>query len=155
MQVHKASLLDISTVLSLLAEMHQESELEDVNWNKVTHIVTDCISQGLVVVAVTDEGDVAGSIGGAVSSEWYSDLPLLGDYWFYVRTEFRTTPAAFKLIKVWKDIAKSGDLSIKMGHFLGEDIERKDKMFEKLGFEKLGSMYGKEKANGRSMPADS
>jgi hypothetical protein len=154
-EVIRATLLDMSTVLSLLADMHQESELEAVNWNKVTHIVTDCVSQGLVLVAVTDDNEIAGSIGGAVSSEWYSDAPLLGDYWFYVRPEHRATPAAFKLVKAWKDIAKSGDLAIKMGHVLGEDIDRKDKMFEKLGFEKLGSMYGKEKANGRAMPTDS
>jgi len=153
-QVHNATLLDISSMLDLLASMHQEAELEDVNWIKVAHIVTDCIAHGLVLIAVTDEGDLAGSIGGAVSTEWYADTPLLGDYWFYVRPEHRSTPAAFKLVKEWKEIANKGDLEIKMGHVLGEDIERKDKMFEKLGFEKLGSMYRKEKANGRDVRPD-
>lgn len=155
MNIHRASLLDISTVLSLLSSMHEEAELENVNWAKVTHIITDCISSGLVILAVTDDDEVVGSIGGAVSQEWYSDTPVLGDYWFYVTPEHRATPAAFKLVKTWKDIAKERDITIKMGHVLGSDIDRKDKMFERLGFEKLGSIYGKEKANGRSMPADS
>lgn len=154
MQVHNATLLDISPLLDLLSDMHQEAELEDVNWIKVAHIVTDCIASGLVLLAVTDEGDLAGSIGGAISTEWYADTPLLGDYWFFVRPEHRTSPAAFKLVKSWKEIAKKGDLEIKMGHVLGSDIDRKDQMFEKLGFEKLGSMYRKEKANGRDVRPD-
>ena len=154
MQVHNATLLDISPLLDLLSDMHQEAELEDVNWIKVAHIVTDCIASGLVLLAVTDEGDLAGSIGGAISTEWYADTPLLGDYWFFVRPEHRTAPAAVKLVKGWKEIAKKGDLEIKMGHVLGSDMDRKDQMFEKLGFEKLGSMYRKEKANGRDVRPD-
>ena len=154
MQVHNATLLDISSILDLLSDMHQEAELDNVNWIKVTHIVTDCIANGLVFLAVTDEGDLAGSIGGAVSTEWNADTPLLGDYWFFVRPEHRASPAAFKLVKAWKEVAKKNDLEIKMGHVLGSDMDRKDQMFEKLGFEKLGSMYRKEKANGRDVRPD-
>lgn len=155
MEIRKASLLDFSAILVLLSEMQEEAELENVNWTKVSHTLIECIGKGLVLISVDEEQNrITGSIGGDVGTEWYSTEPILGDYWFFVREQYRQTPAAARLITAWKEIGDGGKVTIKMGHVLGGDVERKDKLFERMGFEKLGSLYRKEKANGRSLPAD-
>ena len=127
-------------------------ELDEVDWFKVAHLVTDCTKKGLVLIAVDEENNILGTIGGALMAEWYSSVPVLGDYWFYVLPEHRDTPAAFKLVKVFKDIAKKAGVAMKMGHTLGDD-ERKDKLYEKLGFTKSGCLFRRESENGRVMQA--
>ena len=150
MKIRHATLLDTSSLLVMLNTMHQEPEheLDQVDWVKVTHTVVECIGKNFVLIAETDEAQFAGSIGGAISTEWYSSTPLLGDYWYYVLPEHRASPAAFQLMKQYEKLT---ELNVKVGHVMGEDIDRKDNMFEKLGFFKSGSLYRKDQANGRSM----
>ena len=150
MNIRHATLLDTGSLLVMLNTMHQEPEheLDRVDWVKVSHTLVDCIGKGLVLIAETDEGVFAGSIGGDISTEWYSSAPLLGDYWYYVLPEHRASPAAFQLMKHFEKLT---EMNVKVGHVLGDDIERKDNMFEKLGFFKSGSLYRKDQANGRSM----
>ena len=150
MNIRQATLLDTSSLLVMLNTMHQEPEhkVDQVDWVKVSHTVVNCIGKGLVLIAETDKGEFAGSIGGDISTEWYSSAPLLGDYWYYVLPDHRVSPAAFQLMKHFEKLT---EMNVKVGHVLGEDIDRKDNLFEKLGFFKSGSLYRKDQANGRSM----
>jgi GNAT superfamily N-acetyltransferase len=121
--------------------MQEEAGKENVDWFKVSHTMVECIRGGLLLVYSTEEGLIIGSIGGSISSEWHSTEALLGDYWFFVHPEHRSSPAAFKLMKSWKALGEDIGLTIKAGHTLGSDIERKDNMYEKLGFTKTGALF--------------
>jgi len=143
LEIRKAGLLDVSTILLLLREMHGEPtvKLDEANWIKMAHVVVDLVGKSLVLVAVTEEDGIIGSIAGSVMTEWYSEIPKLADPWFYVRKEKRNSAAGFKLMKAYKKMAKELGISVKVGHVLGDDIERMDKFYEKLGFERTGTLY--------------
>ena len=84
MEVRRGELGDISSVLWLLNVMQTEAEKNQIDWFKVSHTLIECIRQGLVLICLNKEGQAVGSIGGATTSEWYSQELLLGDYWFFV-----------------------------------------------------------------------
>ena len=146
MNVRKATLLDVSAILALLAEMHTEpeQELDPVHWPKVGHLVVQCVSNGGVLVAVNENNMVVGSIGGDQKTEWYSETPKLADYWFYVLKDHRKTAAGFKLMKEFKKLAKEAKLGLTVGHVLGHDIDRMDKFYTKLGFTRTGTLFSLE-----------
>ena len=148
MQVRKATLLDTSPILALLAEMHTEPEqqLDKVNWPKVSHIVVQCISNGSVFVAIDETNLIVGSIGGDKTTEWYSDVAKLADYWFYVLKDHRNTPAGFSLMKEFKKLAQEASLGLTVGHVLGYEIDRMDRFYTKLGFTKTGTLFSLEGA---------
>jgi RimJ/RimL family protein N-acetyltransferase len=150
MQIRTATLVDLSSIFCLLSQMHEEPEIEvdEMDWFKVSHIATECIKKNLILVAETKEDGIIGSIGGETMTEWYSTTPVLADYWFYVLPEHRKTAAAFKLMKAFKDIADENNIQMKVGYTLGND-PRKDKLYEKLGFEKLGTLFKRNNGNGR------
>lgn len=145
MEIRPATLIDITNVLLMLGEMQQEMSetLDEVHWPKVSHIALDCINRGLVLAAHTDEGDFAGSVGGVLGPEWYSEQPVLSDYWFYVRKDFRASPAGFKLMKAFKALSIELNVPLRVGHTLGKDLERMDKFYGKLGFERTGTIFRK------------
>ena len=148
MEVRKATLLDVSPILALLAEMHTEpeQELDKVHWPKVSHLIVQCISNGCVLVAINENNLVIGYIGGDKKTEWYSDIPKLADYWFYVLKDHRKTPAGFKLMKEFKKLAQEANLGLTVGHVLGYDIDRMDKFYTKLGFTRTGTLFSLEGA---------
>lgn len=143
MEIRKATLLDISPILAMLSEMHSEPEraLDPVDWVKVTETVTRCIAAGGVIVAVSDNNFIVGSIGGEAKAQWYSDVERLGDYWFYVLQDHRKSPAGFKLMKEFKKLAQSANMDLTVGHVLEYDMERMDKFYTKLGFERSGALF--------------
>ena len=142
MEIRQGNLLDFSSLVHMLAIMHEETEtIDPINWNKVGHVVVEDITNGLVYVAIDDQGKLLGSIGTTVVSEWYSDKKILADHWFYVLPDHRKSPVAFKLMKELKKFAKENDISVKVGHTLKFEIEKIDKFYKKLGFERTGTLY--------------
>jgi len=147
MQVRPATLVDVSAVVVLLHTMHESAKLPSADWLKVTHTVVDNIASGVVLIAQTDEGEMMGSIGGRVATDWYSNAKHLGDHWFYVRAEHRKSPAAFKLLKAFRKAGQDADIPVRVAHILGESVDRMDKFYGKLGFVRNGTLF-EEKQNG-------
>lgn len=139
----RASLTDISGILALLSIMHEEAEsLPEIDWAKTTHAVADVVLSGVALVAKNKEGHVVGSIGGYVTSQWYSNAPHLGDLWYYVMPDYRKTKAAVSLMEGFKEAAAAIKVPLQVGHVFGDkDLDRKDKLFRRLGFKPVGSIY--------------
>ena len=151
MKVVVADLLQVSPIIEMLGKMAEEAGLVSVDWFQVSHTVIEDIRANLVLIAVGENNTITGSIGGAISSEWYSKEPILGDHWFFVREEHRKSTAAFKLIKEWKAVGAEIGVRMKVGHSLGGDrVHEKDNLFEKLGFTRVGSTFERQ-VDGRSM----
>jgi len=139
----RASLVDISGILALLAHMHGEGQdLPEIDWTKTTHVVADVVLSGVALVAKDEEGCIVGSIGGYVSSHWYSTAGHLGDLWFYVVPGCRKTKAAVQLMEGFREAAKTLQVPLQVGHVFGDqDLERKDKFYRRMGFRPVGSIY--------------
>jgi L-amino acid N-acyltransferase YncA len=143
MEYRKAAPLDISALIMLLVSAHQETELEvsPINSEKAISTISDVIHRGVSFVAVTDNNTIAGSIGGGTISDWWSTKPVLSDYWFYVPKEHRNSDIAMQLVKRFIEAGKEAKVSIQLGHILSGDVDRKDHLFERLGFIKAGSTF--------------
>jgi|TARA_R110002020_G_scaffold102221_2_gene240240 N-acetylglutamate synthase-like GNAT family acetyltransferase len=143
MEIRRASIFDFSHICALLANMHEEAEIElpVIDSEKFSGTVLKTINEGIVLIAV-EEGHMIGSIGGVQSSEWWSKEPLLGDVWFYVEPQSRATQAAINLVKEF--ISSGKGMKIKLGHIYSGDLDRKDNFFERLGLKKVGTSYFSE-----------
>jgi len=142
--IRKATYLDIPPLLMLLSDMHQESPLDlgEIDWTKtVQHVITS-IEQGACFVA-EDDNEVIGSVGGYFGCEWFSNRNTLGDLWFYVRPERRSTSAGHDLITAFKQLSNETNVPVKMGHVFGDDLDRKDKFYKRHGFKRIGASYVK------------
>lgn len=141
-QLRKATPLDISGLLSLLAEMATEGKLEYVNWEKVCHTTISALHHGVVYVGVNKNNQIVGSIGGVLAPEWYTDVNFLADMWNYVLPIARKSTLAKDLLLAFKEEGLKAGYRVQCGHIFGAlDIARKDAFFERNGFTKKGSVY--------------
>lgn len=141
MQVRPANLIDISALLVLLHQMHEQHDLPPANWHKVSSVILDNIRSGVVLIAQTDEGEMMGSIGGKPSQDWFTENWHLGDHWFFVRPEHRKSPAAFKLLKAFRKAGQEMNIPVKVAHVLADSVDRMDKFYGKLGFQRSGTLF--------------
>jgi hypothetical protein len=143
MIVRRASPLDMSAILNMLAEMHENTTLPTppINSEKMVAKVNEVIHRGVVFVALDDDKNLLGSVGGMIGQDWWSDQPFLADCWFYVSPKHRNGSAALKLIKNFIKSANDAKLPVRLGHIFSGDLERKDKFFERLGMTKAGSIF--------------
>ena len=137
-------MFDACQILAILVEMHAEASapLSPINPEKALARIATAIQRGVVFIALNDEQTaLLGSVGGIRTVDWYGDTEFLGDLWFYVRREHRSTRAALALLRRFRDAAKSMRLPLRMAVFNGNDVERKDRFFERAGFRKVGGFY--------------
>jgi|TARA_R110000744_G_scaffold181880_2_gene301052 GNAT superfamily N-acetyltransferase len=137
-----AGVEDLSALYKMLHVMHEESEhtVSSINSEKGTAAMVSAIHRGVVLIAEVD-GEIAGSIGGMKSEDWWSTEKYLADLWFFVYKEHRKSTIAVRLIKRFMEIGKNANLKVKLGHVHGGDTERKDNFYTRLGLVKAGSMY--------------
>ena len=143
MQIRRANILDISSILAMLYSMHNETELSvpEIVPEKLATKVNEAINRGVVLVALNDQNRLLGSIGGLVSSDWWSEEKFLAEMWFYVYPMHRSSSAAIKLVKEFLKIGKDAKLKVRLGHIFSGDLDRKDKLFERLGLTKAGCVF--------------
>ena len=140
--IRKATVLDISALILMLDTMHKETEVElpKINIVKLVDKVNQLIHTGLVLVSIKDN-KIQGSIGGLISQDWWSDEKFIADAWFYVFKDQRKSDVAKSLLADYIKKAKDAKLKIRLGHIFSGDLERKDKLFTRMGFIKAGSVF--------------
>lgn len=115
----------------------------------------DCAAEGFIhlfnlpgrvgLVAVQD-GKLIGLFVGVVAPvHWWNQEKHGIDLILYVLPEHRGSTAAVKLLKAWEDCAKaSGAKSVRISVASGFSTERTGRLYERLGYTQLGSLYSKE-----------
>jgi|TARA_R100001163_G_scaffold15097_1_gene13709 N-acetylglutamate synthase-like GNAT family acetyltransferase len=143
MHVRKAGILDISSLILLLAEMHKNVKLSipKINSELLVDKISQAIHKGVVFVVLDDKNIIKGSIGGMIGSDWWSEDKYLADLWFYVTPDYRKSNAASELVKNFMKVAKDSKIPVRLGHVFSGDIDRKDNFFSKLGLVKAGSIF--------------
>ena len=143
MKVRRAGPLDLGALIVMLAEMHENVEISTppIKSEKLINKVNEAIHKGIVFVAIDENNNLLGSVGGMVGQDWWSDQPYLADLWFYVSPQHRQGSSALKLIKNFISVANDAKLPVRLGHIFSGDLDRKDKFFERLGMTKAGSVF--------------
>jgi len=143
MEIRKAGALDISPLIFFLLNMHKETEIKvaPIDSEKVVSEISNVIHRGVAFVAVTDDNNLAGSIGGGTGFDWWSTQPFLADNWFYVAPEHRKSSIAIRLVKKFIETGKEANVPVRLGHIFSGDVDRKDKFYEHLGFIKAGTVF--------------
>ena len=101
MDVRRAGPLDISAIIALLMEMHKNTEIpvSPISSEKLVAKISEAIHRGIVFVAIDEKNEILGSIGGIISTDWWSDERHLSDMWFYVSKASRKTRVAYESFK--------------------------------------------------------
>jgi GNAT superfamily N-acetyltransferase len=142
MNIRKATILDISALLVMLHTMHKETEVDvpKINSAKMINKINELLHHGLILVAETDN-KLIGSIGGIPTTDWWSDEKYMADAWFYVYKNHRNSNCAKNLVEHFIKLVKEVNMKIRLGHIFSGDVDRKDNLFERLGFTKVGSVF--------------
>jgi len=142
MTIRKATVLDISALIIMLDSMHKETEVivPKINSAKLVNKINELIHKGLVLVAV-ENNKIQGSIAGQIVQDWWSEENYIADAWFYVFKDQRTSGIAKSLLVDYIKQANDAKLKVRLGHIFSGDLERKDKLFTRMGFVKAGSVF--------------
>lgn len=143
MKIEIAQRKDIIELVNLLGEMYADNglHLPEPNWIKVYKHAARLIDDGVVFTAKGDDGKIVGSLGLEIVPYWFADDLILADLWFFVRPSNRATRAAMGLLKTARQYADANQMPIRLSVFNGIDVERKDKLFERAGFPRVGGVY--------------
>ena len=141
--VVKAKDSNIAELINLLILMPDEANTIYPPYNKQigARYLKGLIDQGLVLLLIHDK-KIIGTIGGSITRWWWSESKMLINTFFFVKEEHRTFDNASKLIKEFNNIAEKNLVPLILATSDAKDMERKDMLFERLGFRKLGSQYG-------------
>jgi len=141
--VIKANQNHIPELINLLILMPDEANTIYPPYNKQlgARYLKGLIDQGLVLLLIHDK-KIIGTIGGSITRWWWSESKMLINTFFFVKEDHRTFDNASKLIKQFNNIAEKNLVPLILATSDAKDMERKDMLFEKLGFKKLGSQYG-------------
>ncbi len=143
--IRKATINDLEEMILLGFDMHQESrwQVMDFNVEKVARFFTSCIDSSDYLVIVSEEaGKLIGGFVGYAMPHWFSDDVMAGDFALFIHPDHRGGLVAIKLIKHFVEWAKGKNaILIQLGISTGVNLEKTSRLYERLGFEKMGIMF--------------
>lgn len=140
-EIYRPELID--EFMRLGMAMHSESSYRKISFNREK---VAKIPEKDVFCVLSKQGDVyTGFFVGQICSYYFSDEVDAHDVAFFVMPEYRSSPDAIELITAYENWAeKKGVRYAYLAQSSGVQIERVDKLFNYLGYEKLGSVVRKE-----------
>tara|TARA_R110002153_G_scaffold146018_1_gene297361 strand:+ start:311 stop:766 length:456 start_codon:yes stop_codon:yes gene_type:complete len=139
----KAKDSNIPELIKLLCLMPDEADTIYPPYNKniMAKYLKNVITQELCLILIKDT-KIVGTIGGVLSRFWWSENKILINSFLFILQEHRNYVNAKKLITSFNKIGEKHLVPVIMGTSDAKDMERKDMLFNKLGFRKLGGQYG-------------
>jgi len=139
----KAKDSNIPELIKLLCLMPDEADTIYPPYNKniMVKYLKNVITQELCLILIKDT-KIVGTIGGVLSRFWWSENKILINSFLFILQEHRNYVNAKKLITSFNKIGEKHLVPVIMGTSDAKDMERKDMLFNKLGFRKLGGQYG-------------
>ena len=139
--LYQAEQKDVQDVYDLLIEFKEfdlkDARLPDIDKDKLTNCINVILKKGKIILAKDlDKKELMGLCMFHKSEYWFSKEQLMNIHVLYIRKSFRN----FKLVKTIIDSVKnvSEGLPINLSVTSGLHI---DPVFEKLGFENMGSNW--------------
>lgn len=126
---------DFHTMLPFCQEMHDENGVARLNPAKMIGTLQCLLAKyyGIVGIIDGDNGEVAASVGLAVSEWWYSDDQHLEDRWTFVSAPYRRRwGSAARLLIDWAKLAADEmNMPLIMGVMSSHRTVAKIKLFER------------------------
>lgn len=140
--IREATRNDLPSILAWGEMMHQESRFREDRFDeeKVQRLALELMEKqgGILLIGKS------GMFAGAVRPRWYGPDLYATDLAIYVEPVARGGTEGMRLIRAFIMKARSlgvADRNIEIGNSTGVEIERTEKFFSKLGFEKLGGNF--------------
>lgn len=99
------------------------------------------VQNRLAIGVENKKGELCGAILLLPQQPWYSSEFALFEVGLFVRKDARKSTAAYLLLNAAKAVADDMGLPLFLTPFNGVEIDRKDKLFERAGFARVGSIY--------------
>tara|TARA_Y100000114_G_scaffold60919_1_gene55920 strand:- start:966 stop:1409 length:444 start_codon:yes stop_codon:yes gene_type:complete len=139
--LYQAEQKDFENVYDLLIEFKEfdlkDAQLPDIDKDKLTNCINVILKKGKIILAKDlDKKELMGLCMFHKSEYWFSKEQLMSIHVLYIRKSFRN----YKLVKTIIDSVKnvSEGLPINLSVTSGLHI---DPVFEKLGFQNMGSNW--------------
>jgi N-acetylglutamate synthase-like GNAT family acetyltransferase len=141
--IRRATLKDAVDIREVLKTWLTESPFNfgSANNKKSLDNIIFYIHHSFVIVVINKKNVIVGTLGAALDDTWYTDKKFLRLLWVHVLPECRNFKIARSMMIVLKEYAKSIKKPLIIEIFQGSDVERKHKLFTKLGFNILGGIY--------------
>jgi hypothetical protein len=141
MQLRLCAPDDLPALMALGREYHAElSEFHLPLDESVAAISTMRSIHAHLCLGVEDAGELFGALMLHEESIWFSSAMALWDRGFFVRRHKRSAAATKLLLGGAKSIAADMGIPLFLTPFSGVDVVRKDKLLERAGFVRLGSI---------------
>jgi len=139
----KAKNNNIPELIKLLCLMPDEADTIYPPYNKniMAKYLKNVITQDLCLILIKDT-KIVGAIGGVLSRFWWSENKILINSFLFILEEHRNYTNAKNLILGFNQLGEKHLVPVIMGTSDAKDMERKDILFDKLGFRKIGGQYG-------------
>ena len=143
MKVRVADFSDVSDIVRLLMDHfyteHDVGVKLPLSADRVFEHVMGHIGGGQVFVA--DNGEVVGVLMLKPFYPWWTTAQVLSDGGFFVRKDCRSAKLFSAFMDAAESFASSHKLPLIIDLFNKEDVDRKDVLFRRRGFSRVGGTY--------------
>jgi GNAT superfamily N-acetyltransferase len=146
--IRQATHDDVARMLDVGEELHQHSSFASMTWNreKAEAMVRSLIDNDQFCIAYVRDEKIVGFMGGYVTQTWYSDDFIACDLSLFVLPEYRGGMAAVRMIEAFTTWSLGRAVKqIRPGVSTGEVGETAERLYERLGYQRVGSVFMLEK----------
>jgi len=142
--IRRATLKDAVDVREVLKTWLIESphNFGTANNKKLLDNIIFYIRDSFVIVVVNKKNVIVGTLGATLDDTWYTDQKFLRMLWIHVLPKCRNFKVVRSMMVVLTEYAKSIKKPLIIETIQGKDMDRKHKLFMKLGSSFLGGTYG-------------
>lgn len=117
-----------------------------LNPDKLWNSLSSCMREAAIIVS-EENGIITGLMALCKVESYWSDDYTLTNLIYWVQPEYRRSWAGIRLLQAAREFALARELEFNLHVESYEDLDRKDKFFQKYGFKKCGGNYTLRRAN--------
>jgi len=138
--MRKATMDDLPALLGIGRLMHREIHYGSYAAGRVEEMIRHAIAHGIVLVSLSPEGDVVGTVGLVAEQPWWSEDWQLSDRWIFVHPLYRTHGHAAALVRAARAAADTLGLPLLMAH-IGTRAKGKTRLLTRELGEPVGAVF--------------
>lgn len=133
---------EIDLILPIIVSDAESVGIEEsrIDKHKLKMTLIDCIEKAAILVSERD-GVITGIMALILTQSYWCDDYRLQNLVYYVLPEYRNSTDGIELLKAAKRLADAASIGMDFYIESYEDNDRKDRVFQRLGFRKIGSSF--------------
>lgn len=121
-------------------------DMANFNPDKLWETLKACVDRAAIFVTEDNNG-ISGMMALCLVESYWSDDYSLTNLIYWVQPEARKSSAGLNLLKAAKVYAEARNLDFNLHVESYEDLDRKDKFFQRYGFKRCGGSYTLRRIN--------